>query len=133
MPKLLQMKIIQAFENAGTLAGVSRPLEGVTGDFQLLIDVRRFQIAAPDATADVELAGKILDGKGRIIDTRVFRAAAPAAAMDAPTATAALDQAFGKGRHRAGAVDLPHHRRPIPRGPRRAEGPSARQGHTRVR
>jgi phospholipid/cholesterol/gamma-HCH transport system substrate-binding protein len=96
VPKLLQMKIIQAFENAGTLAGVSRPLEGVTGDFQLLIDVRRFQIAAPDATADVELAGKILDGKGRIIDTRVFRAAAPAAAMDAPTATAALDQAFGK-------------------------------------
>jgi phospholipid/cholesterol/gamma-HCH transport system substrate-binding protein len=96
VPKLLQMKIIQAFENAGTLAGVSRPLEGVTGDFQLLIDVRRFQIAAADATADVELAGKILDGKGRIIDTRVFRATTPAAAMNAPTATTALDQAFGK-------------------------------------
>jgi phospholipid/cholesterol/gamma-HCH transport system substrate-binding protein len=96
VPKLLQMKIIQAFENAGTLAGVSRPLEGVTGDFQLLIDVRRFQIAAGDSTADVELAGKILDGKGRIIDTRVFRATNPAATMDAPTATAALDQAFGK-------------------------------------
>jgi ABC-type uncharacterized transport system auxiliary subunit len=68
----------------------------VTGDFQLLIDVRRFQIAAADATADVEFAGKILDGKGRIIDTRVFRATAPAATMDAPTATTALDQAFAK-------------------------------------
>jgi phospholipid/cholesterol/gamma-HCH transport system substrate-binding protein len=96
VPKLLQMKIIQAFENAGTLSGVSRSLEGVTGDFQLLIDVRRFQIAAADATADVELAGKILDGKGRIIDMRVFRATAPAATIDAPTASTALDQAFGK-------------------------------------
>jgi phospholipid/cholesterol/gamma-HCH transport system substrate-binding protein len=96
VPKLLQMKIIQAFENAGTPAGVSRPLEGVAGDFQLLIDVRRFQIAAAEATADVELAGKVLDGKGRIIDTRVFRATTPAAATDAAAVTAALDQAFGK-------------------------------------
>ena len=95
VPKLLQMKIIQAFENAGTLAGVSRPLEGVTGDFQLLIDVRRFQIAAADATADVELAGKILDGKGRIIDTRVCRATTPAATMEArPQPPPALDQAL---------------------------------------
>ena len=71
-------------------------MEGVTGDFQLLIDIRRFQIAAgAQPTADVELAAKLLDGKGRIADTRVFRAAAPAAGMDAAAATAALDQAFG--------------------------------------
>jgi phospholipid/cholesterol/gamma-HCH transport system substrate-binding protein len=127
VPKLLQMKIIQAFENAGTLAGVSRPLEGVTGDFQLLIDVRRFQIAAPDATADVELAGKILDGKGRIIDTRVFRAAAPAAGMDAPTATAALDQAFGKAATELvlwtsrTIADQSHAAPAIPKGPARGK------------
>jgi ABC-type uncharacterized transport system auxiliary subunit len=96
VPKLLQTRLIQAFENAGTVSGVSRPLEGVTGDYQLLLDVRRFQIAAAESQADVELAGKILDGKGRIIDTRVFRAIAIAGAMDAPAATAALDQAFGK-------------------------------------
>ena len=96
MPKLLQTRIIQAFENAGTLAAVSRPVEGVTGDFQLLIDIRRFQIAAgAQPSADVELAAKLLDGKGRIADTRVFRATAIAAGMDAPAATAALDQAFG--------------------------------------
>jgi phospholipid/cholesterol/gamma-HCH transport system substrate-binding protein len=96
VPKLLQMKIIQAFENAATLSAVSRPLEGVTGDFQLLIDIRRFQITlAAEPTADVELTAKVLDGKGRIIDTRTFRAAAPAARMDAAAATAALDQAFG--------------------------------------
>ena len=71
-------------------------MEGVTGDYQLLIDIRRFQIAlAAEPTADVELTAKVLDGKGRIIDTRTFRAAAPAAGMDAAAATAALDQAFG--------------------------------------
>jgi phospholipid/cholesterol/gamma-HCH transport system substrate-binding protein len=97
VPKLLQTRLIQAFENAGTLPTVSRPVEGVTGDFQLLIDIRRFQIAtAAEPAADIELAAKLLDGKGRIADTRVFRAAAPAAGMDAPAATTALDQAFGK-------------------------------------
>lgn len=96
VPKLLQTRIIQAFENAGTLGAVSRPVEGVTGDFQLLLDIRRFQIATgAQPTADIELAAKLLDGKGRIAESRVFRAAAPAAGMDAAAATAALDQAFG--------------------------------------
>jgi phospholipid/cholesterol/gamma-HCH transport system substrate-binding protein len=96
VPKLLQARLIQAFENAGTLGAVSRPIEGVTGDFQLLIDIRRFQIAAgTQPSADVELSAKLLDGKGRIADARVFRATAPASGIDAPAATAALDQTFG--------------------------------------
>ena len=96
VPKLLQARLVQAFENAGTLGAVSRPVEGVTGDYQLLIDIRRFQIAAgAQPTADVELAAKLLDGKGRIADSRVFRATAPATGMDAAAATSALDQAFG--------------------------------------
>ncbi len=95
VPKLLQMKILQAFENAATLGAVSRPLEGVTGDFQLLIDIRRFQITvAAEPTADVALTAKVLDGKGRIVDTRTFNATVPAARVDASAATAALDQAF---------------------------------------
>jgi len=96
VPKLLQTRLIQAFENAGTLGAVSRTVEGVTGDFQLLVDIRRFQIAAgAQPTADVELAAKLLDGKGRIADTHVSRAMAIAAGMDAPAATTALDEAFG--------------------------------------
>jgi ABC-type uncharacterized transport system auxiliary subunit len=97
LPKMLQMKVIQAFENAGNFSAVSRPVEGLTGDYQLLIDIRRFQIStAPAPVAEVEFAGKILDGNGRILDTRIFRATQPAAAADAPAATAALDQVFGK-------------------------------------
>jgi phospholipid/cholesterol/gamma-HCH transport system substrate-binding protein len=95
VPKLLQMKLMQAFENAAALGAVSRPLEGVTGDYQLLLDIRRFQITvAAEPSADVELTAKVLDGKGRIIDTRTFRAAVPATALTPPEAAAALDQAF---------------------------------------
>jgi len=97
VPKMLQARIIQGFENAGTFAAVSRPLEGLTGDYQLLIDIRRFQLAAAaQPAADVELAGKVLDANGRILDTRVFRATQPAAASDAQAAATALDQAFGR-------------------------------------
>lgn len=97
VPKMLQMKVIQAFENAGNFSAVSRPVEGLTGDYQLLIDIRRFQITTAAApVAEVEFAGKVLDGNGRILETRIFRATQPAAAADAPAATAALDQAFGK-------------------------------------
>jgi phospholipid/cholesterol/gamma-HCH transport system substrate-binding protein len=97
VPKMLQMKIIQAFENAGSFAAVSRPVEGLTGDFQLLIDIRRFQLsAAAEPVAEVEFAGKVLDGSGRILDTHIFRATQPTTAATAPAATAALDQAFGR-------------------------------------
>ena len=96
LPKLLQMKIIRSFEDANLFAAVSRPLEGLTGDFQLLIDIRKFQMAASVVvTAEVEFAGKVLDNKGRIVATRIFRATAPAGAAGAPAAVVALDQAFG--------------------------------------
>ena len=79
------MKIIRAFEDAGALAGVSRPLEGLTGDFQLLIDVRKFQLSlAGPPTAEVEFSAKVLDDKGRIASTRIFLASAPAKGSDAP-------------------------------------------------
>jgi phospholipid/cholesterol/gamma-HCH transport system substrate-binding protein len=102
LSKLLQVKIIRAFEDAGVVGGVSRPLEGVTGDFQLLIDVRKFQLslAGPPA-AEIEFSAKVLDDKGRIAGTRIFLASAPAKGSDAASAKAALEQAFG-----AAVIDL---------------------------
>ena len=93
LPRLLQTKIIRSLEDSNAFAGVSRPLDALIGDFQLVIDIREFQIS-PGLTAEVELGGKIVDGNGRIIATRVFRASASAASPEAPAAVAALDQAF---------------------------------------
>ena len=97
LPKVLQTKIIRSFEDANLFAGVTRPLEALATDFQLLIDIRKFQMtASPDLTAEVEFVGKIVDSKGRIVATRIFRASAHAEAAGAPAAVAALDQAFGR-------------------------------------
>jgi phospholipid/cholesterol/gamma-HCH transport system substrate-binding protein len=98
LPKLLQAKIIQTFENANLLRMVTRPMEGVTADYQLLIDIRSFQLSLSGAapTADVEFAAKILGNDGKIVDARIFHASVPAKATDAPATAAALNEAFGR-------------------------------------
>lgn len=95
LPKLLQVKLLRSLEDAGRFAGVSRPLDGLTSELQLLVDVRKFQIG-PNLAAEVELGGKILGKNGRIVAMRVFRAAVTAESAVAPAAVAALDQAFGQ-------------------------------------
>jgi phospholipid/cholesterol/gamma-HCH transport system substrate-binding protein len=95
LPKLLQVKIIRSLEDAGRFAGISRPLEGVTSDFQLVMDIRKFQILS-SLTAEVELGCKILGANGRVIANRIFRASVAVEAPGVPAAVAALDKAFGQ-------------------------------------
>jgi phospholipid/cholesterol/gamma-HCH transport system substrate-binding protein len=106
IPKLLQAKIIQSFENANYLGAVARPMDGLTPDYQLLIDVRAFQVStsptdAAKPVARVGFGAKILGNNGRIIGSRTFNAEVAAMDIGAPGAAAALDAAFGKA-----AVDL---------------------------
>jgi phospholipid/cholesterol/gamma-HCH transport system substrate-binding protein len=97
LPKLVQAKILESFENSKYLAAVARPAEGLTSDYQLLIEIRSFQIVtAPEPAAVVELSAKILGENGRIKDSRVFRGALPTRVTDAAAAAAALNEAFGK-------------------------------------
>jgi phospholipid/cholesterol/gamma-HCH transport system substrate-binding protein len=92
----VQSSIVQSFENAGLLAQVSRPLDGATPDFQLITDIRNFQIrAGTPATADVEFSAKILNGEGHVAGARVFRTNNPVHSLDAVGAASALDAAFG--------------------------------------
>jgi phospholipid/cholesterol/gamma-HCH transport system substrate-binding protein len=97
LPKLMQAKVIQSFENAGLLRSVVRPNDALTADYQLQIDIRMFQLTlAADPTADVEFSARLLGNNGKIIDARLFRASVPARATDAPAAAAALNEAFGR-------------------------------------
>jgi phospholipid/cholesterol/gamma-HCH transport system substrate-binding protein len=96
-PKLLQTKIIQAFENAGLSQAVSRPAEGLAADKQLALDIRKFQISTtPEPTAEVEFAAKIVSDQGRILGAKVFHTSVPVKVVNAAAAAAALDEAFGK-------------------------------------
>lgn len=96
LPRLVQARVLQAFENSGRLRAVGRPGEGIAGDDQLVLDVRAFQLSVmPSPVGEVEIAAKIVDSQsGRIIAGRIFRASSPAAGTDGPQAVAAIDAAF---------------------------------------
>ena len=97
VPKLLQAKIIQSFENAGLAQTVSKPTEGFTADKQLAIDIRKFQISASaEPAAEIEFTARMLADNGRVAEAKVFGASVPIKEMKASSAAAALDQAFGK-------------------------------------
>jgi phospholipid/cholesterol/gamma-HCH transport system substrate-binding protein len=98
LPILFQEKVVQSFENAGFGAAVSRPRDGFTADFQLLLDIRRFVVtASPAPMAEIEFVAKILGPDGKIVVARTFEATAPATAIEPAAAAAALNEAFGKG------------------------------------
>jgi phospholipid/cholesterol/gamma-HCH transport system substrate-binding protein len=96
VPKLIQAKVIQALDNSGYLSAVSRPMDGLSADYQLLLDIRAFQIAGREEAAEVELAAKVLGNDGRIVAGKVFAAKASPASAEAPAAIAALDEASAR-------------------------------------
>ena len=97
LPKLMQARIVQSFENANRMRAVGRPTDKIAADFALMSDIRAFEISVADGTAVVEIAAKIVrERTGRIIAARVFRATVPAASSEGAGAVAALNEAFAK-------------------------------------
>jgi cholesterol transport system auxiliary component len=95
LPKLLQARIIQAFENANRLRSVGRPGDRLASDWQLIADIRSFEVVAQGATeVVVEMSVKLVnDRSGRILAGRVFSARAPAAGTDAANVSNAFNGA----------------------------------------
>jgi cholesterol transport system auxiliary component len=95
LPRLVQARLIQTFENASNLKGVTRPSSGAVGDVQLISEIRAFQVSTPSNQAVVEISAKIVsDQNGRILNGRIFSARVPVAAVDGPNAARALDEAL---------------------------------------
>jgi phospholipid/cholesterol/gamma-HCH transport system substrate-binding protein len=97
LPKLVQAKLIETFDNSNYLRAVGRPTDGFEGDHKLLIEIRTFQLSLkPQPIAEIELSAKLMNDKGGLVGSHVFRANAPAGGTDIAAAAAALDVAFGK-------------------------------------
>ena len=94
LPRLVQSRLIQTFENSTGLKAVSRPGSGVTPDFQLTGELRAFQIDASANQAVVEMSVKLVSQNGRIATTRVFSSRVPVGTIDAASAAQALDRAL---------------------------------------
>jgi cholesterol transport system auxiliary component len=96
LPRLVQTRLIQTFENSGRSA-VGRPGDRLTGTYQLLLDIRAFEIREVSRDALVEIAVKLVNaGNGAVSNARLFASSAAIGAIDGQGASQALDKALGR-------------------------------------
>ncbi|MQW86325.1 ABC-type transport auxiliary lipoprotein family protein [Sinorhizobium saheli] len=97
LPRMVQDRLVQIFENTGRV-GVGKPGQGLAIDYQLITEIRSFEIVTDGGqTAVVEIFAKILnDRNGTVRTQKGFRAVAPVKGTGNPAFVAALDAAFAK-------------------------------------
>ncbi|MGO3933415.1 ABC-type transport auxiliary lipoprotein family protein [Rhodopseudomonas pseudopalustris] len=96
IPKMLQEKLIQSFENYDIAHPPLRPNDAVQPDYQLLIDLRSFQIAGREAelVAEVAFGAKIIDKGGKLVAARLFQQSSKLGNPEPAAAVAAFETAF---------------------------------------
>ena len=94
-PDLVLDTLMRAFADSGRFAGLARRGEGVSAQYELLLDLRRFESDYGDgATPDirVEIGARLVHNvDNRVVATRVFDATTPADGTD----VARINRAFG--------------------------------------
>ena len=98
LPKVIQARLIESFERSGRIRGVGRPGEGLAIDYQLVSDVRAFEVALDGgARAHVALSVRLLnDRSGQVARQRVFEATAPLSGSGNEAYVAAMNAAFAE-------------------------------------
>lgn len=95
LPRLVQTRLIQSLENSGRLRSVSRAGDKIVTDYQLISEIRAFDIAAGSGEAVVDISAKLItEGTGKVVAARVFQARVPVAQVEAGKAAASLDAAL---------------------------------------
>lgn len=98
-PEMVQRSVLQLLEDSGRLKGVAMRGGGLNGDYELSMDIRRFDSdyaggATPSAV--VEIAARLVAVDGRVVAFKVFRAESPAAGTTVPAVAQAFQQALAK-------------------------------------
>jgi cholesterol transport system auxiliary component len=104
LPKVVQVRLADTFQKAGRFGGVGKPGEGLAIDYQVIVDIRSFEVNVEAGNAaDIELFVRVLnDRNGQVKASRTFEASAPVGGGKGNDAyVAALDAAFGEA-----AVDI---------------------------
>jgi cholesterol transport system auxiliary component len=93
----VQSRIIQSFENSKRVRAVTREGDSLRTDYKLDTEVREFGVlVAPQQQALVELSVKLVNARtSRVIAAQVFTARVDTGSVDGPSATAAINAAFG--------------------------------------
>jgi phospholipid/cholesterol/gamma-HCH transport system substrate-binding protein len=97
IPKLLQARLIDSFENYDIAHAPLRTSDLGQADFQLLIDIRRFRIATDgDPRVEIGLTARIVDKNGKLVASRLIEASEKLDKVEPGAAIAAFDAAFAR-------------------------------------
>ena len=97
IPKLLQARLIDSFENYDIAHAPLRAADVGQADYQLLIDIRRFRIAAEaEPAVEIGLSVRLLDKNGKVIAARLFEDSQKLERIEPPAAADAFSNAFGR-------------------------------------
>jgi len=98
LPVVVQARLAEAFQSSGGFKGVGTPGEGLAIDYQVVADIRAFQVGVNGSpNADVEIYVRLVDDRnGEVRASKVFRASAPVAGEGNAGYVHALDAAFGQ-------------------------------------
>jgi phospholipid/cholesterol/gamma-HCH transport system substrate-binding protein len=95
IPRLLQARLLQSFENYDIAHAPLRNADGAEVDYQLLIDIREFQVEG-DArpAAKIAFSARLLNKQGKVVAARIFSASQAVEKVDPSVVVAAFDAAF---------------------------------------
>jgi cholesterol transport system auxiliary component len=96
LPRIVQARLAESFQRSGRLGGVGKPGEGLAIDYQVLVEIRAFEVRVDGGDrAVVELFVKILnDRNGVVRASNLFSASAPVPGAGNDAFVSALDRAF---------------------------------------
>lgn len=94
LPRLVQARLTQAFENSNRFRAIGQNGDGLKADFILVTEVRRFEYS-PTEGAVVSLYVKLVnDRNGRVRAARLFEATDQGSGDEVKAVVNALDRAF---------------------------------------
>ncbi len=95
LPRMVQSKLVEAFQDTGRLGGVGRPGQGLAIDYQVVTDIRAFEVDTKNNVANIEISVQLLnDRNGTVRAQDVFRASARVSGTGNANFVKALDSAF---------------------------------------
>ena len=97
IPKLVQARLIDSFENYDIAHAPLRTSDLGQADYQLLIDIRRFRIATEgEARVEIGLSARIVDKNGKVVASRLVETSETLDKVEPAAAVAAFDTAFAR-------------------------------------
>lgn len=97
LPRLLQARMVESFQNAGLVSGVGGRADRIDADLELATQIQSFQVevGSGSAEAHANLHVKVVDGqRGRIVASRSFESRVKTSPDDVGQMVVALNQAF---------------------------------------